>query len=432
MKKRVAARSAARGAPKRQKCLPRLQAARDSAVEGLRLIRRGKGLGLDGLEQPLEDLEKKQEKLIAELMLRENDDSELPADVIDKESRETMAENLANLEKLEEKVEQVDKQMNKLEERRKMLFEEKKKMKDALQKKITSIRDSETVTIILTRNWSKEKAYFRIKRFQSFEKLFDVYAQRGGVASHTLRFLFKGEQIRRGDTPEKFDLIDNDEIDVLKEQSGHVGVFDTYGSFPGSDLLSLPRESFNDEQEKRVLARAVRSLPPSPGLKKNQLLEPFWSLHRNRLNLVAPSQRQSLMDLLDKHFAESASVDVKVDLEKDELVSYIGSKAYEELEELFCAELGGRPSALLVRRVSAVGLHIAFHHDDALRTMQVALNEDYCGGRLAFVEEDPSGGLKLVEPDRPAGSITCHNNGVVHGVTRFESGVRYSLFLLQK
>lgn len=211
-----------------------------------------------------------------------------------------------------------------------------------------------------------------------------------------------------------------------------VGMFAKNASIPGSELLCRPRGSFNKEQENRMLVRAVRSLPLPPGLKKNHLLDPFWSLHCNCLNLVAPSRRQSLMNLLDEHFAESASVDVKVDLEKEELVSYIGSNTYKELERLFCSELGGSPNAFLVRRVSTVKLHIAFHQDHALRTMQVALNDDYCGGRLAFVEKDPTGSFLLVQPERPAGTITCHNNGVVHGVTRFESGVRYSLFLLQK
>lgn len=417
---RVAGGKGGRGAPKRHKS--QLQAARDSAVESLRMLRRAKVLGLEGLEA----MEKKSESLIAELMLKENDDDELPSDVIDMKSRETIMKNIAELEKL-------DKELERLKGCREMLFEE-------IKRQVQEAAAGPPFTIKIQNLHNKDdSSHFIIKRSANLWGVFSAWWQikkeknKDILPLDRLRFLSDGVLIGKYETAAELDLKDNDIIVYMQEQCGDVGVFDKYASFPGSDLLSQPRKSFTAEQEERTLALAVRSLPPPPGLKNKQLLEPFWSCNRNRLNLVAPAKRQSLMELLDKHFAKNAQcVDVKVDLEKDELVSHIGSKAYEELEKLFHSELGGRPNAFLLRRVSAIGLHIAFHHDHALRTMQVALNDDYRGGRLVFVEEDPTGGLKLVNQDRPAGSITCHNNGVVHGVTRVESGVRYSLFFLQK
>ena len=60
--------------------------------------------------------------------------------------------------------------------------------------------------------------------------------------------------------------------------------------------------------------------------------------------------------------------------------------------------------------------------------MQVAINGDdeYVGGRLIYACGD--GELKM--PTRPKGKITIHQNNIVHGVSKLESGVRYGLFFL--
>lgn len=72
----------------------------------------------------------------------------------------------------------------------------------------------------------------------------------------------------------------------------------------------------------------------------------------------------------------------------------------------------------MIRRCLAVpeGLCINFHVDYSLKTMQIALNsdEDYIGGRLIYATED--GNLRI--PLRSAGSMTIHNNTIVHGVTK--------------
>ena len=61
--------------------------------------------------------------------------------------------------------------------------------------------------------------------------------------------------------------------------------------------------------------------------------------------------------------------------------------------------------------------------------MQVALNGDdeYEGGRLVFASQG-----KLHAPSRSAGTVSIHENDIVHGVSQLHSGVRYGLFFLQK
>ncbi len=107
------------------------------------------------------------------------------------------------------------------------------------------------------------------------------------------------------------------------------------------------------------------------------------------------------------------------------LVNLIGQEAAHELSALF----GGNYDEILIRRCQSHGNHINFHVDFSQKTLQVAVNGDdeYVGGRLAYIK---NGALEIL--DRPAGSITIHEGGIVHGVTELQSGIRYGLFLLQR
>jgi len=84
----------------------------------------------------------------------------------------------------------------------------------------------------------------------------------------------------------------------------------------------------------------------------------------------------------------------------------------------------------VLRRCVAHGKGIAFHIDDfASRVLQLSLSNDseYEGGRLVYAAEG-----KMHIPERRKGTITVHNNSIVHGVTRLERGVRHSLYLIEK
>jgi predicted 2-oxoglutarate/Fe(II)-dependent dioxygenase YbiX len=112
-------------------------------------------------------------------------------------------------------------------------------------------------------------------------------------------------------------------------------------------------------------------------------------------------------------------------LTRIDLVRLIGSDAVAELEQTF----GQRYDEIIIRRCEAHGKFINFHTDVSLRTMQVALNGDdeYKGGNLVFATQG-----KLHAPERRAGTVSIHENDIVHGVSMLHSGVRYGLFFLQK
>ena len=52
------------------------------------------------------------------------------------------------------------------------------------------------------------------------KKVFGAYAQRKGVDEKTLRFMLDGDRVGDNDTPDSLELEDNDQIDVMQEQTG--------------------------------------------------------------------------------------------------------------------------------------------------------------------------------------------------------------------
>jgi hypothetical protein len=70
------------------------------------------------------------------------------------------------------------------------------------------------------RDQTGEETFFKIKRSSRLSKVFDTYASSKGVELQSLEFYLEdGEIIRRYDTPFSFELNDNDQIDVILNQS---------------------------------------------------------------------------------------------------------------------------------------------------------------------------------------------------------------------
>ena len=61
---------------------------------------------------------------------------------------------------------------------------------------------------------------FKVLRNAPLKKLMNVYCERLGLSRQQLRFLYDGNRIQDNDTPMKFEMEDNDDIDVEKEADG--------------------------------------------------------------------------------------------------------------------------------------------------------------------------------------------------------------------
>lgn len=141
---------------------------------------------------------------------------------------------------------------------------------------------------------------------------------------------------------------------------------------------------------------------------------------------------ESLRVLVDSEFdAAAPDLDLKLDIDLTALEKYIPSQQLTEIVHFFTHYTPVPPKNIrcVLRRCAEVGKFIDFHVDAAPVTLQMALNgeKDYGGGRLVYLHDD-----LLESPSRPKGTITIHENDIVHGVTMLTSGVRYSLYLFEK
>jgi hypothetical protein len=138
--------------------------------------------------------------------------------------------------------------------------------------------------------------------------------------------------------------------------------------------------------------------------------------------LLSPTAMRALRARVDRDY--HGEMDLKVYLSVPELETMVGVPAVADAVRQF----GARVDDVVIRRVApGTGEVITFHTDHALKTMQIALNDDadYVGGRLVFVTDNG-----LVQPPKPAGSVTVHDCRIAHGVTALITGVRYGLFFL--
>ena len=214
-----------------------------------------------------------------------------------------------------------------------------------------------------------------------------------------------------------FGVIEKQERQYGRGQLLDIGVFDENHS-----------KSYGREILKSGVLKAVTE-------EVNTVINKLKGNHQAKFDLI-PSLKNLSQDKLMKLRAiadtkyeraisngEKELDDLKIDLTREELVVHVGSIAVEELESTF----GQKYDEILIRRCQAHGKFINFHTDFSLRTMQVALNSDceYSGGNLVYAIDG-----NLVAPKRPAGTVSIHQNDIVHGVSLLNSGVRYGLFFL--
>ncbi|EXJ71473.1 uncharacterized protein Z519_08154 [Cladophialophora bantiana CBS 173.52] len=64
------------------------------------------------------------------------------------------------------------------------------------------------------------EVFFKIKRSTKLEKLMRAFCERQGKDPKAARFLFDGQKVQAGDTPEQLEMQDGDSIEVHQEQIG--------------------------------------------------------------------------------------------------------------------------------------------------------------------------------------------------------------------
>lgn len=64
------------------------------------------------------------------------------------------------------------------------------------------------------------EVFFKIKRSTQLKKLMDAFCERQGKDKKTVRFLFDGQRVNDGDSPDTLEMADGDTLEVHQEQIG--------------------------------------------------------------------------------------------------------------------------------------------------------------------------------------------------------------------
>lgn len=115
--------------------------------------------------------------------------------------------------------------------------------------------------------------------------------------------------------------------------------------------------------------------------------------------------------------------DHKLNITEVQLIELIGKRTFKKIMSLY----SGTYTTIYIRKVLGNNSLIEFHKDYSSRTMKIPLNDahEYNGGDLIYLTDG-----KIHKPEQLKGSVTIHNNDIIHGVTPIVNGTRYSLFIL--
>eukprot|EP00947_MAST-08B_sp_MAST-8B-sp1_P001632 g1632.t1 len=82
------------------------------------------------------------------------------------------------------------------------------------------VKDEASTITIRVKASTGEETFFKVKNTTKMGKIMKAYATRLGVEQKSLRFLLDGDRIQEDDTPDGLDLEDQDQLDVVLEQTG--------------------------------------------------------------------------------------------------------------------------------------------------------------------------------------------------------------------
>lgn len=223
-----------------------------------------------------------------------------------------------------------------------------------------------------------------------------------------------------------------------------IGVYGTHTNAVGSEFLGASSRVASSAELRNIVHQLGGKQNPKFGLvapPKKFTSHRVESIAMKRVKQFVEERYQEACSATS-HTAEELA-DFKYEVSMDLLKAIVSNRdvnslRHDDEEDDFIAQViqprveyhfGARIDKIVIRRSCAYGKHINFHIDYALKTMQIALNEDtdnYEGGKLVYI----SGG-KLMSPKRPFMSAIIHTNNIVHGVTEMVSGVKYGLFFLK-
>jgi len=90
----------------------------------------------------------------------------------------------------------------------------------ATQQQVEMPHHGELPLTLKVRDQSGDEMFFKVKMSTHLSKIFEAYANRRGLSLATLRFMIEGKRLTGEDTPKLLELEEDDQIDVVLEQTG--------------------------------------------------------------------------------------------------------------------------------------------------------------------------------------------------------------------
>ncbi|OAP54111.1 hypothetical protein AYL99_11646 [Fonsecaea erecta] len=101
--------------------------------------------------------------------------------------------------------------------------------------------------------------YFKIRGNTKLNKLMQAFCERQGKDSKSARFLFDGQKLNPGDTPDQLDMEDGDMIEVQEEQIGVPEFLELGRARRKICILVTPKERYSSGSRGRSSMRSGSS-----------------------------------------------------------------------------------------------------------------------------------------------------------------------------